>query len=297
MKTESINYKNIDKSTITFFDEKNQFSIINYSNSSKEVERFSFNLDNNCIKLFFNIKGKSKVAFNMEHCAVQLNNDDSSLVYFKDEQVKLLFEIMPNSQLAAVFISVQYFHSLFASEEDLLYNFNNFKTNKPIIEQNKITPVIKVVLNQLFSKKLNTSLRPIYIKGKVYELLSVYFSNNEENGLDHCPFIENEETITQLKKVKDIVIENMANPPSLDEISKLVGLNLKKIKEGFKELYGFPVFTFLLNYKMETAKKLLLENKLNVNEIATNLGYSTSSHFISAFKKKYGVTPKQFAKL
>ena len=128
MKTESINYKNIDKSTITFFDEKNQFSIINYSNSSKEVERFSFNLDNNCIKLFFNIKGKSKVAFNMEHCAVQLNNDDSSLVYFKDEQVKLLFEIMPNSQLAAVFISVQYFHSLFASEEDLLYNFNNFKT-------------------------------------------------------------------------------------------------------------------------------------------------------------------------
>ena len=48
---------------------------------------------------------------------------------------------------------------------------------------------------------------------------------------------------------------------------------------------------------METAKKLLVENKLNVNEIATNLGYSTSSHFISAFKKKYGVTPKQFAKL
>ena len=46
---------------------------------------------------------------------------------------------------------------------------------------------------------------------------------------------------------------------------------------------------------MELAKKLLQEQQLNVNEIASKLGYSNSSHFIAAFKRKYGITPKQFA--
>ena len=89
--------------------------------------------------------------------------------------------------------------------------------------------------------------------------------------------------------------DEMNNPPGLQELAKQVGLNIKKLKSGFKEYYGSPVFTFLLNYKMELAKTLLIEQQFNVNEIASKLGYSTSSHFIAAFKKKYGITPKQFS--
>ena len=49
-------------------------------------------------------------------------------------------------------------------------------------------------------------------------------------------------------------------------------------------------------YEMELAKKLLSENSYNVNEVSIKLGYSTSSHFITAFKNKYGLTPKNFKK-
>ena len=94
----------------------------------------------------------------------------------------------------------------------------------------------------------------------------------------------------------EIIIEEMNNPPSLPDLAKEVGLNIKKLKTDFKEFYGVPVFTFLLNYKMELAKKMLQEQQLNVNELAIHLGYSTSSHFIAAFKRKFGTTPKQFAK-
>ena len=65
---------------------------------------------------------------------------------------------------------------------------------------------------------------------------------------------------------------------------------------GFKEFYGVPVYTFLLNYKLDYAKKLLEENQLNVSEIALQIGYTNSSHFIAAFKKKFNITPKQFTK-
>ena len=47
---------------------------------------------------------------------------------------------------------------------------------------------------------------------------------------------------------------------------------------------------------MELAKKLLTEDDNNVNEVSMKLGYSTSSHFITAFKNKYGLTPKTFKK-
>ena len=82
--------------------------------------------------------------------------------------------------------------------------------------------------------------------------------------------------------------------PSLQEIANEVGLSISKLKEGFKHIYGESVFNFLLDYKLEFARKQLLTKKYNVSEISLQVGYSTASHFIAAFKKKYGTTPKQY---
>jgi AraC-like DNA-binding protein len=71
-------------------------------------------------------------------------------------------------------------------------------------------------------------------------------------------------------------------------------LSLKKLKEGFKELYGDTVYAYLLDHKMEEACRMLNTQKYNVNEVGLLLGYSTASHFIAAFKKKYGTTPKKY---
>ena len=71
-------------------------------------------------------------------------------------------------------------------------------------------------------------------------------------------------------------------------------ISLKKLKAGFKEIYGDTVFNFLFDYKMEFARKLLDTGSYNVNEVGLKIGYSTSSHFIAAFKKKFGTTPKKY---
>ena len=86
----------------------------------------------------------------------------------------------------------------------------------------------------------------------------------------------------------------MVEPPTLTELAAEIGLSLKKLKEGFKQIYGDSVFSFLFDYKMEMARKLLESGKYNVNEVGLKVGYSTASHFIAAFKKKYDTTPKQY---
>ena len=71
-------------------------------------------------------------------------------------------------------------------------------------------------------------------------------------------------------------------------------ISLKNLKEGFKQVYGNTVFGFLFDYKMSIASKMLTTKNYNVNEVAHHLGYSTASHFITAFKRKFGTTPKRY---
>lgn len=289
-------YKNIDKSTHFLFSENNKFKVFHFNNLSSNLDLLKYQLTDNCIQLYFCINHQCKVAFNIEHCAINLTSNNSNMVYFKDEQMNVLFNLPPESELIVILISLEFFHSLFSIDGTMIFNYNSLKGENPIIEPKEINANIKLILSQLITSQTNQTLRPIFIKGKIYELLSYYFSKPPENNNESCPYIATEETIGKIKLAKQLIIKDMNNPPSLSELAKEVGLNIKKLKTEFKEFYGAPVFTFLLNYKMELAKNLLLEQQLNVNEIALQLGYSTSSHFIAAFKKKYGTTPKQFSK-
>jgi AraC-like DNA-binding protein len=151
-----------------------------------------------------------------------------------------------------------------------------------------------IVLNQMFHYNLNPSIKNLYYKGKGYELLSLFFNRSEDPNAEQCPFLIDEENVLKLKKAKEIIIANMAEPPGLQELADQVGLNLKKLKMGFKQIYGDTVYGFLFDHKMEYARKLLDTGSYNVNEVGLKIGYSTGSHFIAAFKKKFATTPKKY---
>ena len=78
-------------------------------------------------------------------------------------------------------------------------------------------------------------------------------------------------------------------------LSKRVCLNEFKLKKGFKELFGVPVYTYVLDKRLELARDLL-EKKLYVSDVANLVGYGNMSHFAAAFRKKYGVNPSDYIK-
>src|SRR5690606_32049757 len=100
----------------------------------------------------------------------------------------------------------------------------------------------------------------------------------------------------KLKEAKDILLNRLDIPPVLIELSEISGLTEYKLKEGFKQVYGTTVYGFVLYKKLEMALEQLEKGELQVKDIAYEIGYENPSHFISAFKKKYGITPIQFAK-
>ncbi|AUC82819.1 helix-turn-helix transcriptional regulator [Lacinutrix sp. Bg11-31] len=268
--------------------------ILTHQNDTQEVKVIEREIDSSFIQFHFCIKGESQFLFNNGNYKLNVAEETSLLLYNPERDLPIHLEVKPNSWLVSVLISIKKFHGLFSQEADYITFLSEDNRDKKYYKDGKISPSMAIALNQLVNYNLNASIKNIYFKAKAYEVLSLYFNRNEDADIEQCPFLVDESNVLKIRKAKDIVISRMAEPPSLQELADEIGLTLKKLKEGFKQIYGDSVFSFLLDYKMEFSRKLLESGVHNVNEVGLKVGYSTSSHFIAAFKKKYGTTPKKY---
>lgn len=78
------------------------------------------------------------------------------------------------------------------------------------------------------------------------------------------------------------------------EVAEVCGLSYHYFSSGFKQAVGQSFKEFLTSVRVKEAEKLLLSTDKLMTEIAVDVGFTTSSHFISNFKRKKGITPKQF---
>jgi len=270
------------------------FVLIRFQNDSPETVRFEKHINQGLIQFHFGIKGRAKFIFNQGNYALELREEKSYLFYNPQKELPINLELAANSWVISVIVSIKKFHSLFSSEADYIPFLSEENKDKKYYTEGDISPSMAIVLSQLFHYNLNPSIKNLYYKGKGYELLSLYFNRSEDPDAEQCPFLIDEENVIKIKKAKEIIIANMAEPPGLQELADEIGLNLKKLKMGFKQIYGDTVYGFLFDYKMDYARKLLDSGSYNVNEVGLKIGYSTGSHFIAAFKKKFATTPKKY---
>ncbi len=286
--------KNVAKSTFDEIRLENGFHILKFQNESVETLHFERNIDSTFIQIHFCVKGKSQFLFNNGNYSFDVLDKRSIILYNPQRNLPINLEIHPKTILISLLISIEKFHSLFSKEASYIPFLSEENSHKKYYDDIEIKPLVLIVLQQIINSSINSSLRELYIKGKIYELLSLHFQKDESSLGEYCPFLVDEQNVIKIRKAKDIIIANIAEPPSLQELANNVGLNIKKLKEGFKQIYGDTVFSFLFDYKMEYSKRLLETNQHNVNEVGLKVGYSTASHFIAAFKKKFGITPKKY---
>ena len=272
----------------------NDFSLLHFENESNQIQYFERDIDNSFIQLHFCIKGDSKFHFNNGTYIFDVLDKHSILLYNPQQKLPINLEIRPKTTLVSLLISIEKFHALFSKEASYIPFLSTDNANKKYYDDSIIKPTVLVVLQQIIHSNVNNAIKDLYIKGKIYELLSLHFQKDEASTDEYCPFLVDEQHVIKIRKAKDIIIARMSEPPSLQELASEVGLSLKKLKEGFKQIYGDTVYSFLFEYKMDVARKLLESNQHNVNEVGSRVGYSTASHFIAAFKKKFGTTPKKY---
>ncbi len=270
------------------------FFVLKIQNDGALVQRVVREIDSSFIQFHFCLKGGAKFIFNEGRYALEVSEENSLLLYNTQIDLPMNLELGAGSWLVSIVLTIRKFHLLFSSEADYIPFLSADNKEKKYYSQENVSPAIAVILSQIMNYNLHPSIKELYIKGKVYELISLYFNKSDDADIEQCPFLVDEDNVRRIRQAKEIMISRMAEPPTLAELSEEIGLSLKKLKEGFKQIYGDSVFSFLFDYKMEYARKMLETGQHNVNEVGLRVGYSTASHFISAFKKKYGTTPKKY---
>lgn len=152
----------------------------------------------------------------------------------------------------------------------------------------------RLVLEALLNHSYTDSMENIFINAQSQMLLlyslECMVGEKEVEGFQ-CKFLANEADREKIIRAREILLNQIGEPLTIKALSRKVAINECYLKKGFKEMFGTTIFDFYQGQRMEHARYLLYEKGLSVTEVSVMLGYSSISHFSTAFKKHTGLKP------
>lgn len=168
--------------------------------------------------------------------------------------------------------------------------------SSPLLHFSQIPAEIAQILTKVIHCPYQGVIRSLYLEGKALELIALYFSQfyDSQNQPQSAPLSRRE--TDRLRESRALLKQNLMSPPSLAELSRQVGLSERKLQQGFRELFGTTVFGVLHNDRMEYARQLLEMQQMSIGAIADAVGISHRGYFSKAFKRRFGSTPREYAR-
>ena len=152
---------------------------------------------------------------------------------------------------------------------------------------------MQAVLQQLNKTELLGNAAGVYANLKVLELFLLQFHQMDTQKYQNYQYCKTRTDIDKIYEVSELITHNLRYTPSISELAREMGMNEKKLCYGFKEIFGNTIFGYLYDYKMNLAQQLLLHTDKSIGEIALQCGYEHLSHFSTAFKRKFGLSPQE----
>jgi AraC family transcriptional regulator, transcriptional activator of the genes for pyochelin and ferripyochelin receptors len=172
---------------------------------------------------------------------------------------------------------------------NLLENHQPSRFHLPVGE---ITPPMQTALWQLINSPYQGIAQKMYLESKTLELLALQFTQLLAIETNAKKIINlKDQDIKSIYQAKEILTLNQANPPTLLDLAKQVGIHHMKLKQGFRQIFGTTPFAYLHEYRMEEARQLLQAGNMNVTTVANTVGYEHLGHFSQAFKRRFGINP------
>lgn len=247
----------------------------------------------NAVSLMFLIHGQ--IDTDMEAAGKRrFSSLEHNLIYnpFETENASVIKQ--NNMEMVALNFSTERFLDLAANNGRVLDGLANKVAVGKAIMLNKnsnqpITTRMLAILNDVKKCEFKGGLKKLYLQSKVLELLALQCEQYERGTELHNTVSKTDKE--KIYHARDILLMRMQEPPSLQELSRLTGLNEFKLKNGFKQVFDNTVYGYLNDHRMEHARKLVLEKSISLTDIADTYGFSSIQHFSTAFKKKFGVSP------
>lgn len=141
----------------------------------------------------------------------------------------------------------------------------------------------------LFKDILSHYTRQYYCVGNIYKILDYMLNNSPDKSEPNI-----ETSLIYVKNVISFIQLKYSEPIKTEDIAFALGLNRSYLTRLFKDATGYSLQEYLLTYRMKIAAQLLAKNKMNVAEIAAQVGYGDTFTFSKAFKRHFGLSPSAF---
>ncbi len=172
----------------------------------------------------------------------------------------------------------------------------NFKHKHSFTRVIPINAKIRLTLETFLGNNYTDTLENIYVNAQtqillLYALEGILGDEPQEEEVPACKFLSNHNDRDKIMLAREILLEHIGDPITIRELSRKAGINECYLKKGFKVMFGSTIFDFYQDQRMEHARFLLYEKGKTVSEVSALLGYSSISHFSTAFKKHTGLKP------
>ncbi|MBE9052035.1 helix-turn-helix transcriptional regulator [Nostocales cyanobacterium LEGE 11386] len=151
---------------------------------------------------------------------------------------------------------------------EITYHTNDIATVETW-QHSLMTPTMQLALQQILNCPFQGIMRRTYVESKTLELITLQFAQMlQDNTPGQQSMNLRKRDIECIYRAKDIITQNITNPPSLIELARQVQLNERKLKQGFRQIFGTTVFGYLHDYRLEQACQLLMTGQMNVAEVS-----------------------------
>jgi AraC-like DNA-binding protein len=225
-------------------------------------------------------------------------NRPSLLVYQQPRGVDIEEWLTASAQERCVAISMDrsyLIEEFFPSKGELPALLESFVMNEVAQIQYRQVPLSAQMFElatRLIDNPYSGSMGLIYTEALTFELLCLALSSLEVVESTQSFERYSARDVRGLHSARRILMTELSPPPTICQLARVVGVNETTLKKGFRALFGETVFDFSLRCRMERAMSLLKEREMQVARVAESVGYSHQTSFATAFRKYFGMCPK-----
>lgn len=151
----------------------------------------------------------------------------------------------------------------------------------------RMTPIAAARLKAMFTAPYSGAARHLYLESCALELLAGQIANGSAEKRSPCFQSRHREKALAARAYLD---SRLQDPPTIAELSKMVGTNEFTLKQAFKSTFGTTIFSYVSSCRMAHARQLLQQG-MSVSSVAHAVGYGCPRSFSAAFRREMGHAP------
>lgn len=225
----------------------------------------------------------------------QLEKNCGILYHFSNIQETGVYEMNRHYQSITLSLHSQKFDEYFSSNVQKKSMFTDRYANYEAVKY-LLSPEARIIIAEVLHSSYTGAVKKLYLESKALELLAVCVNTIMQKDCDCDKSIKiSPSDMDSLAQAKELLDHNLSSCITITALARSVCLNETKLKSGFKHVYGKPVYAYLLDKRMETARIFLETKHVSVAQAADFVGYESGSSFSKAFHKKFGFYPSECA--